>query len=158
MTWISRQHEGARRGTSGQELGRQMTWISRQLDQDLDRALDLDGYRTFVRELRDNTILQSEMMMTTDGVTLIRPDEEQQMNAEIVMFEGHGSRFELTPYPGKPGWSVVRMVSQGGLVATTAAPGAPAELSATLRTRCSSPNDVVRITIEPGMAALGQAA
>jgi hypothetical protein len=80
------------------------------------------------------------------------------MDAEIVTFAGNRPRFELTPYPGKPDWSVVKMVSQGGLVATTAAPGAPAELSATLRTRCSSPNDVVRITTEPGMAALEQAA
>ena len=112
--------------------------MSSQLDRELDRALDLDGYRAFVRELK-----QSEMVT---------------MDAEIVTFEGYRPRFELTPYPGKPGWSVVKMVSRGGLVATTSAPGEPAELAATLRERARSPNDVLEILNEMGRALLEQAA
>jgi hypothetical protein len=80
------------------------------------------------------------------------------VDAEVVTFEGHRPRFELTPYPGKPDWSVVRLIHLGRQQTATAAPGAPAELAATLRERACCPMDVVRITTELGMAALERAA
>jgi hypothetical protein len=80
------------------------------------------------------------------------------MDAEVVTFEGWQPSFELTLYPGKPDWSVVRLIHLGRQQPATAASGAPAELAATLREEARCPMDVVRITTELGIAVLERAA
>ena len=73
------------------------------------------------------------------------------MDAEIVTFEGYRPRFELTPYPGKPGWSVVRLVNRGEQHGVTAAPGESAELATALRKQARCPNDVIKLLSELGL-------
>lgn len=116
-----------------------MRWISSQLDQDLDRALELDVYRAFVR---NKTLPRLEMMMA----------------AEIVTFEGHRPHFELTPCLGRLGWTVVQTIRRGELTAAIALPGTPAELAAMLRARARYPGDVFGIINKLSLAALKAAA
>jgi hypothetical protein len=103
---------------------------------------------------REAAILRHELRQRDAGPTVTPRNLsvlELPMDGEIVNFLSYQPHFELTPYSGRPGWSVVKMIHRGEEIVATAAPGAPVELATMLRERARCPNDVIRLVSGLGL-------
>jgi hypothetical protein len=76
----------------------------------------------------------------------------------MVIFDDYRPHFELTPCPGRLGWTVVQTIRRGEVTAAIALPGTPAELAAMLRARARYPGDVFGIINKLSLTALKAAA